>query len=152
MTASTPPPVKLRAVALPELAGPLALGTVASSIALAGGWSFAPAFMLWIIIGARVVPSVLYVRARLRLEKGQPFSPLPALVTSGTAVLSLALLAWVDSLPWLAVVAMLILLARTARGLSRWRQPVRAKIIGFQEVAFGLLTVVLAAMGYRMGI
>jgi hypothetical protein len=136
---------------LPELAGPLALGAVASSIALAGGWTVTAASMLWVIIAGRAVPSVLYVRARLRLEKSKPANPWWAIITSAGSVIVLGLLALGGFVPWLTVVAMLILLVRAARGLSSYRRPIPARVIGFQEMAFGLITIILAAAGYAWG-
>lgn len=54
-----------------ELAGPVALAAAATSIAVAGGWAFPEALALWAVLAARAVPSVLYVRARLRLGRGE---------------------------------------------------------------------------------
>ncbi len=59
---------------IPELAGASALAVTASGVALAGGASSQTAFALWVILNARNIPSILYVRARLRLEKEKPFS------------------------------------------------------------------------------
>ena len=53
-----------------ELAGPLGLAATAPSIAMAAGWSPLSAFALWFLLMARTLPSIFYVRARLRLEKG----------------------------------------------------------------------------------
>ena len=52
----------------------------ASGIVLAGGWPLAVAFGLWAILAARVVPTILYVRARLRLLRGKADSKLPVQV------------------------------------------------------------------------
>ena len=53
--------------------------------------------------------------------------------------------------PWLAPVVFLVLLARSGWGLSRWRRPVRPQVLGFQELGYGLLTLVLLVIGYRVG-
>ena len=50
-----------------ELSGSISVGAVAAAIALAGGWPRPAAFGLWAIMAARVVPTILYLRARLRL-------------------------------------------------------------------------------------
>jgi hypothetical protein len=133
--------------ALPELAGPLALASVGGSIALAGGWAMPPALALWAILAARALPSVLYVRARLRLEHGKPAAKLPPLAAQIAGFLA-ALALWAGGLaPLLVSAALLILLARAALGLYR-RVPTPAKTIGFREIAYGLLTVLLAALGF----
>jgi hypothetical protein len=100
---------------------------------------------------ARAAPSVLYVRARLRLEKGQPATPALPLLASAAALAAVLLLYARALAPLLAAAALLVLLLRAALGLSRWRQPAAAKTIGFREIAFGALTVALAALGYTRG-
>ena len=54
--------------------------------------------------------------------------------------------------PWLGVLAFGVLLLRAAWGLSSRRAPVRPKVVGFQELFFGLLTLVLLAVGYRLNV
>jgi YwiC-like protein len=48
----------------PELAGSFGLAAVSTSIALSAGWPLPAAFGLWAVLAARVVPTILYVRAR----------------------------------------------------------------------------------------
>jgi len=137
---------------LPEVAGPTALASVASSIALAGGWSPEAALPLWAIVAARAVPTVLYVRARLRLEKGVAIISAPILVAHAAALIAVIGLAAAGLAPWLAAIALVILLLRAAYGLSSYRKPVPARIIGFQELAFGVTTVLLVSVGYALGL
>src|SRR5215204_3874877 len=59
---------------LPELTGAIAVSSSVSAIALADNWTFPAAIALWAIFVARLIPSILYVRNRLRLEKGKDFS------------------------------------------------------------------------------
>lgn len=133
---------------LPELAGPLALAAVAAGMGLAAGWLWPAALGLWAIMVLRALPSILYVRARLRLEKGQPLNPLPAIAAQFVAWAIGLSLFFLGILPFLAVTALLILLARAVYGLSPCRRPVAAKTIGWGEIFFGLLTVFLSAIGY----
>ena len=130
-----------------ELAGPIAFSAVAPSIALADGWAFAPALALWAVLVARAVPSVLYVRARIRLDRKRPIeSALP----HGAHVLALAgvgAMAWAGLLPPLTVGVFVLLMARAVWGLSQYRRPVSIKVIGFSEMALGLLNVMVVAIG-----
>jgi uncharacterized membrane protein YecN with MAPEG domain len=135
---------------LPELAAPLALGSTSTAIALAGGWPAGPAIVLWIILAARAVPSILYVRTRIRLGKNQPATPARAIAAQGIGLVLVAGLALANRAPWLAAIAMLILLVRAAWGLSLFRRSVPAKVVGFQEIAYGLLTVLLTAVGFGL--
>lgn len=135
---------------IPELAGALAFGALAPAMALMAGWSLSAALILWGVLGVRVVTSILYVRARLRLEKGKPADVTGAIAVHVAGIAVLAALARWSSAPWLAVAAGLILLARAGWGLSRWRKPVPTKVIGLTEMGYGLLTVVLIAAGYGL--
>jgi hypothetical protein len=137
---------------LPEIAGPAALAAVAASLAVAGGWPLASALPLWAIMAARAVPAVVYVRARLRLEKGQPFNRTPVFLAHGAAILLVLALAGAELAPMLAVVAFTILLLRAIYGLSPRPQPTPAKVIGLQELGFGVVTVILVYAGFTWGI
>jgi hypothetical protein len=110
---------------------------------------FMPALALSGIIICRAVPTVFYVRARLRLEKGQPIDPTLSTLLHALGVAAVAALAWARLAPPLSIVAALILLTRAVYGLSRYRRPALPKQIGFQEIAFGLLVVGMAAVGCR---
>jgi hypothetical protein len=135
-----------------ELAAPAAFAAVASAIALAGGIAWPPALGLWGFLIARAIPAVLFIRARLRLDKGKAAGPgnsIPgALVAHVLAVAGVVALVWVAWLPWTAALAAVMLLARAIWGLSayRWRSSVIA--LGFLETGFGLLSVLLIAVGF----
>jgi hypothetical protein len=133
-----------------ELAGAVALAVTAPAIAIAGGESATLAFGLWAVQAARALGSVIYVRERLHIEKGKPAARGWVLASSGLALVAIALLARWDVVPVLAVVAIAILLARAAWGVSPWRRPARAQKIGVLELGFGLLTALLAALGVAL--
>jgi hypothetical protein len=133
---------------IPEVAGPAALAAVSASLAIAGGWSLASALPLWGIMAARAVPAVMYVRARLRLEKGQSFNRTPVFIAHVAAILVALALAATDVVPVVVVFALAILLLRAIYGLSPRPQPTPAKIIGLQELGLGIMTVALVYSGY----
>jgi hypothetical protein len=135
-----------------ELAGAVAIGAGAAAITLAGGWAVAPALALWLILAARAVTSVLYVRARLHLEREGAFDKTPVVVSHSAALAIIGGLAVAGWAPWLAVAAVVILTARASWGLSPWRRSVRAQVIGTQELGVGLLTVALTAVGYMFSL
>lgn len=137
---------------LPELAGATALALAVFSLALAGGESMGVGAALTIIMIARNVASILYVRARLRLDKDRPYSPIPSTAAHIAGSLAAVVLAVLNLAPWLAVAALAILLARAVFGLSPYRQRVRVQTIGFLEIGYGLLTVLLTALGYALGV
>lgn len=137
---------------IPELFGAGALGALASAVAMAAGWPLSLALALWVILLARAFGSIVYVRARLRLERGQTVNKTPVWAAHGTGLLAVAALALLGLAPWLAAAALVLLLGRALTGLSVYRQAVAPKIVGFQEMAYGLLTVALTAVGYALGL
>lgn len=135
---------------VPELAGAVAMGSLAACVALAGGWGFGSALVLWGLLAARAIPSIVYVRTRLRLERGQAVGP-AATWASHVVALALvsggALIGWV---PALALVGFGVLAVRAVLGVSSRRVSVPARVIGFRELAFGLLVVTLVASGFAL--
>lgn len=132
----------------PELAGAMAFGASAPAIALLGGWEALEAFALWGLLAARIVGSILYVRARLKLEHGKPAQPMPVLLADDVALLGVIALSLAGLLPPTVLIGMAILIARAVIGLSKLRKPTAAKWIGLREVLYGLAFVLLAAVGF----
>jgi hypothetical protein len=137
---------------LPELAGASAIGALATVVAMAGGWALGPALLLWVVLVARTVPSIVYVRTRLRLEYGRPVDVRPAVSLAAAALALVAALAALSPLPALAVPPFLVLLVRAVVGVSPRRRPTKAKFIGLRELAFGSLVVVGVAAGFALGV
>jgi hypothetical protein len=131
-----------------ELSGVVAASATAAMVALAGGRPLGPALALWAIMAARGVASVVYVRARIRLERSGACDRSATRACHGLGIavaLGLAARGWA---PWLAVLAFAILSARAEVGLSPLRRPARPQTIGFQELVFGLMTVLLVVLGH----
>jgi hypothetical protein len=137
--------------AFPESVGAVALGASATAIALAGGAPATLAWGAWALLALRAVTSVSYVRARIRLDRGVAAGPWAVHVGHAVALAAATGLALAGWAPGLAVVVFLILLLRSAWGLSSWRRPVRPRTLGFKELGYGVLTVALLAIGYRVG-
>lgn len=135
---------------LPEVCGALALAMIAPAVALLAGWTLSAAFVLWLMLAVRAFTAILYVRARLRLEYGKPVSPLGVWLAHGLAVIMVIGLVVIQAAPGLSVVAFGLLLVRAGLGLSKRRKPQPAKVIGFQEIAYGLMMVALLALGYQL--
>ena len=136
----------------PELVAPMGLAASAPAIALAGGLGWPEAWAMWLLLEARAVPAILYVRARLRLERGTEIDPTASTLSHLGAIAVGAGLWWIDLAPLLAVAALSILLVRAVRGLSAGRRKAKAKEVGFSELGFGLAYVLVTAIGYRIGL
>jgi phosphoglycerol transferase MdoB-like AlkP superfamily enzyme len=133
---------------LPEILAPTAVAVSAPAIVLAGGWSGRAALVIWLLLAFRSIPTVLYIRARLRQERGKPRSAIASNLAHATALGAGGGLAVAGMAPWSAVVALLILLLRAAAGLSRLHRSATAKKIGLSEIGYGALFVALTAAGY----
>lgn len=134
---------------VPQSLGALAPGALASAVLMAGGWPLAPALLPWLLLALKSAASVLYVRARLRLDRGSAADRLSAWIGHGVAVSIAGGLAVAELGPWLAAAAFVVLTLRALVGLAALRRPVRPQSVGFQEIGYGLLTVLLLAAGYR---
>lgn len=134
-----------------ELAGSISVGSVSTAIAIAGGWPRPAAFGLWAIVAARAIPTILYLRARLRLLHRKPASPRGVIVAHVLAVLIVIPLVGAAVVPFLSVCALVFLLIRAVIGFSSFDKGVIAKTLGFREVFFGAVTVLAVVLGNALG-
>jgi len=136
---------------IPEISGALALGAIASSIAILDGLQTIPALALWLMMALRFVPAILYVRARLRLERGKPAAIATANIAHVLAfILSMVFLAG-GAFPIVVPIGLGFLTLRSFWGLSSYRKPAsRPAVIGFQELFYGLLFAFVVGIGYAL--
>lgn len=132
-----------------ELAGAVTLGAATSMIALLGGWSLLATLVLWLLLIIRAVTSIYYIRARLRLERDKPFAPVPVIATHAIGLLLTVGLVILAETPPLSLLAVVLLTLRATYGLSRYRPRLKAKQVGIREMIYGVLYVLIIALGYR---
>lgn len=137
---------------IPELTGAIAISSSVTVVALAGGLDWSIAYTLWAVFIARLIPSILYVRNRLRLEKDKEFSIIPVIVSHFIAFGAVGMLAANNLVPKLPLVMFFILLFRSFWGLSPFRKKVKAMKIGVWEVIYGTLTALSVVIGYYLQI
>ena len=143
--------VRLRSRELiPEVAGTLAAAAVAPVLASAAGWQIGAWLALWILVAFRGLAATLYVRARLRLERGATSGGSWVIGIHVLAVVAVAGMASFKWVPWLALVGLLLMLVRAVTGLSGIRHPSRPRDIGIREFAYGAAFVALVSAGYRL--
>lgn len=131
-----------------ELAAPLALATVAPAMALMDGWTWQMAAAMWVILAARFIPAILYVRARLRLDKEKDAGVYGSLLLHIVAALLVFWLVEIGLAPPLATLAFALLFVRGAVMLGPRRPRVSVKFIGFSELFIGIGFVLIVAIGY----
>jgi hypothetical protein len=138
---------------LPEAAGAIGVGSIATAITLAAGWPKAEAFALWAIVASRHLPTILYLRTRLSARRqaqgslGIAFVMLMQVV----ALVVVIFLARKELVPALAIVAFVILAIRAVIGLLSLDTTVAPRKLGIAEFALGAFTVVTVTVGYSLG-
>jgi hypothetical protein len=136
---------------LPELMGGVALGSVAAAEIRAAGWSLAVALAAWAVMAVKAAAAILYVRARLRCDRGLPFGRTAVVAVHVAAIGGAVVLAALGGAPWLAAAAFVLLLARALHGLSRFHRRVRPRSLGFMEMGYGIAFVAFTVLGYVLG-
>lgn len=131
-----------------ELAGATATGAITSAIVVMHDWSFPMALGLWLALAIKSITAVLYVSGRLRLERGKPEAIKLAVVAHMGGFVILVTAAATGFLVWTVPIAMGVLITRAVVGLSPLRKPRPPKIIGMQEIGYGLLFTLCIALGY----
>ena len=129
----------------PELCGAIGIAAVSASIAIAGGRSGALAVGLWLVLAARSIGAIPFVRVQIgRLRRGHgpvwhsDLAQVAAVMVAGAAVA-------VDG----RLLAGLLAVAAGAVVQSVWvrREPIPAKQIGLRQMAAGFALVAVTAVG-----
>jgi len=135
---------------VPEIVSAMALAAAAPSILLAAGWPTSTALVVWVLLAARSAAAIIYIRVRLRRDRGQGGSAAAPLVAHFAAAAGVAALAALGHAPWAAVAAFVLLLGRACWGLSPRHAVVRPRTVGFQELGFGAAATALLALGFLL--
>lgn len=130
---------------LPELCGAVGITAVAASIVLAAPRSGALAAGVWLVLAARAVGAIPFVRVQImRLRRGQgPVWQSDVAQVVSLAVAAVAVIVHRPMLPGAVGVATLVVMQ------SVWvrRAPLPAKQIGLREMGIGLALVAMTAAG-----
>ena len=138
--------------AWPEIAGAVGLGSSAAAIILAGGGSAATAWAAWTLGAGRALTAILYVRARVRVDRDPTQANRPILARPVLAIHALVLILALGAqakglISPIAASAFILLLLRAAFGLAPGRPPIRPRTLGIQEVLIGLTCLALFTLG-----
>lgn len=130
---------------VPELAGAVGVSSVAAMCVLAAGGSGGLAAGAWLLVAARSTTSIPHVRAQIATLHGRPHEP-RLLVGADTIA---GLLAVTAVLADRQLVAGAVAVSAIVIAQRRWarRQPARAQVIGFRQLAIGLALVAVTALG-----
>lgn len=123
----------------PELLGTVGIGSIVAAIALADGESAALAAGLWLVVAARALAAVVFVRLQLRRSKAQPHRVVESDSAQVAAIAVAAVGVALDGQLVGGLVAIVLLAAFHA--IAARRNPPVAKVVGVQQTVAGLLVV-----------
>ena len=129
---------------LPELAGTVGIGSVAAAIALADGNDTVVAMGLWIVVAARAAAAIPYARTQVFRTRGRPYQLWHSDVAQALAVIAVTAGWLVDAVPVAAAVAIAAVAMFNVAAVRAAPRP--AKIIGFQQMFFGVTAVIVTAI------
>ena len=130
---------------VPELAGAIGVSAVVAMIVLADGGPTALAFGLWLVLGARVLTSVPFVRAQVAMLHDRSTDARELIVADLSAVAAAALAVVVD--PQLTAGALAIAGVIVFQRVSARRPVPRAAVLGARQTVLGATVVVVTALG-----
>ena len=133
-----------------ETSGTIAIAAIAPTLLLLGDWALDKTLLVWLVLLGRNIPSVLYVRVRLRLERTKEPSLWPAWLSHMVALVIMAGLIVAGYVPAGAILAIAMLTGRAIWGISKYRKPVKPVQVGVGEIIFGLLYVILIGIAYAL--
>jgi len=133
-----------------ELAGSVAFALLPAAFATLAGWPAPAALALAVVMLARSVPTVLTVRAFLRLGKGREANPLPPRIASSLGFILVALLAWQNLVPAAAVWVNAVLWLRTLWLVSSRRPDWPARRVGIMEAVLGVIHLGALTAAYHL--
>lgn len=130
---------------VPELAGAVGMASVVAAIAVAGGADAVLAGGLWLVLAARSVGSIPFVRARIvQLHRGSaPTLPSDLAQVAAVAGAVVAVVLQRSLLP--GAVAVFVIAVVQVIGVRR--PPVPARGVGFRQMGLGLAVVAVTATG-----
>lgn len=129
---------------IPELAGSIGIGSIATAIALADGAPMKLAWGLWVVVAARSAAAIPYVRTQIMRTRSRSGSRWHSDAAQLAAVAA-TILGWMfDLVPAAAVVA---LVALATINLAAVRlAPRRAVVIGIQQMIVGIAVILTTAI------
>lgn len=135
-----------------ELVAAGAVGIIASNIVLLAGWGSVEIVSFWFIILSRAVPTTFYVRGKLQIAKKQKVQEFSILISSFLSIVVISSLVFVTNIPALTIIAVLMLTGRAYVGMYKSDRKVNVKKLGIMEFGFGILFVIIVAVGYNFNI
>ena len=131
---------------VPELCGAIGIAAVAAAIVIAGAGAASLAIAAWMILGARALASIPYVREQIARSRHGDVPRTMADAFSAAAIVVAVIAAFVSPDVVLGTIAVAVLVVAQSIAIRRAHiAPV--KVIGLRQMAGGLLVVAATALG-----
>jgi hypothetical protein len=128
---------------VPELAGAIGIGSIATAVALADGASTRLAWGLWVVVAARSLAAIPYVRFQIQRTKSQAGPRWYSDLSQVAAVIGVAIAWLVDLVPLAAAIAIAVVAVINVAAVRL--APRRAVIIGIQQTIVGIAVIATTA-------
>lgn len=135
-----------------ELFAPVAITFIAASIVLSADWELNKVFVFWLLLLSRSIPTTFYLHEKIKMLKKVTVNKF---LTNFSGILFLAAISFFAAkrlLPYLSILAVLILVVRAFIGLSRNDKKISIRRIGILEFIYGGVFVIINAIGYFLSI
>jgi hypothetical protein len=131
---------------VPELAGAIGITAIAASVTVAGGGSWRLAIAVWMVLAARAMASIPYVRTQIvRTRRGSsPLGTTDLFQLAGAAIGCAAVA--VDTQVFAGAVAVALVAAAQSLAVRRQHIP-PVKMIGMRQMAAGMAIVIATTVG-----
>lgn len=129
---------------VPELTGTVGIGSVAAAIALADGVDVATALGLWTVVAARAVAAIPYARTQVFRARRTSHHVWYSDLAQALAVVAVTLGWSLGAVPLAAAIAIAVVATFNVGAVRAAPRP--AKVIGLQQMFFGLAVVVVTAV------
>jgi hypothetical protein len=129
---------------LPELAGTVGIGSVAAAIALADGAETALALGLWVVVAARAAAAIPYARTQVFRARSRPHQLWHSDLAQALTAVAVTIAWLLDAVPLPAAIAIVAVAVFNVGAVRSAPRP--AKIIGLQQMFFGIAVVVVTAV------
>jgi hypothetical protein len=133
---------------VPELCGAVGIASVAAAIALAGGAAGGLSVALWLVLAARSVSAIPFVRVQIARLHGRPGADATSDRAQAAGV-AMAAVAFASDATVVLGAASVALVAMAQVWWTR-RPPVPAKALGLRQLAVGICLVVVTAVGVEV--
>jgi hypothetical protein len=136
---------------VPELCGSVGAASVAASVAVAGGAPTSVAVVAWVVLAARSIAAIPYVRTQVQRLHRPTAAPGPGGSDLAQAAGVVVAAAAVVVEPAAALGAAAVAATAAVRLVGVRRPPVPAVRLGAAESVLGVLVVVATAVGLHLG-